>query len=458
MTTITRLPASPAPDSELRSAALRPVVLAGRRFWGLAILLAVAALAGVGAYAYQVANGLAVSNLSDDVFWGLYEATLVTFIGFSYGGALVSAVLRLTNASWRGPLSRIAEGTALATLLVGALFPIIHLGRPERLWELFVRPQIQSPIFWDMVAILTYLVATVILFSLPLIPDLAATRGDPRLGRWRQRAYGVLSLGWSGLHRQRVSLRRALTGLAILIIPMAVIVHTVLSYTFSLTSRPGWHSTIFGPYFVIGAIYSGVAIVLLTALVYRRAYALQRWIDDRALRNLAFVMVALGMAYGYSTFSELTVEGFVGTAASVELLYGLMLERYAPAFWGFIALGLVIPITLVVLPWTRSPAGMGIASVCVVLAMFLKRLLIVVPPQTRPIVGGEAGSYFPSVVELLIVTGAAAGIALILMAIFRFVPVLAVDEIEEIEHEASKAAVAGARARARPEIALGEVH
>jgi len=446
-----------AAEQDLRDAALRPVVNAGRRFWVLFIGLGLFALAGTIAYGLQLAaGGLSLTGYTDQIFWGSYEATMVAFIGFSYGGALVSAILRLTNASWRGPISRIAEGTALATLLVGALFPIIHLGHPERIWELFVHPNFQSPIFWDMVAILTYMLATLVLLALPLIPDLAALQDDPRLTRWHRRLYRVLSLGWVAAPAQRRALTRAMTIVAILIVPMAVVVHTVLSYTFSLTSRPGWNSTIFGPYFVIGAVYSGVAVVILAALAYRRAYGLQRWIDDRSIRNLALVLVALGVTYAYATFSELTTEGFVGKQAEVELLYGLMLERYAPLFWSFVAMGLVAPIALIVIPRTRTPAGIALAAGMVVVAMYLKRLLIVVPPLSRPAIGGEAGSYFPSPVEIAIVTGAAAGVAMIILFLFRLVPVLAVDEMQEIERERAEALAQSGRAAGHGPVVVGE--
>ncbi len=444
-------PAASSP-SDLHEAALRPAVTAGRRFWVLFLGLGLVAVAGAVAYGIQLAaGGLSVTGYNDQVFWASYEATLVTFIGFSYGGALVSAVLRLTNASWRGPITRIAEVSALATLLVGALFPIIHLGHPERIWLLFVRPNFQSPIFWDMVAILTYMLATLILLALPLIPDTAILGDQPRLGRFRRGLYRVLSLGWSGTQPQRRALERALTVVAILIVPMAVVVHTVLSYTFSLTSRPGWHSTIFGPYFVIGAVYSGVAIVILAALAYRRAYSLQRWIDDRIIRNLGYVMVALGAAYAYATFTEVTTEGFVGTQAEIELLSGLLLERYAPLFWAFVAMGLVAPVALIAFRRTRTPAGIALAAGLVVVAMYLKRLLIVVPPLSRPAIAGDPGAYAPSLVEIAIVSGAAAGVVLIILFFFRFVPVLAVDEMEEIERaRAAAAAAAYAGANAAP--------
>ncbi len=429
-------------QQELHTAALRPVVDAGRRFWLLFIGLGLLAGVGAAAYALQlVTGGLAVTGLNDQVFWGTYEATLVTFIGFSYGGALVSAILRLTNAAWRGPITRIAEVSALATLLVGALFPIIHLGHPERIWLLFTGPNFQSPIFWDMVAILTYMLATFVLLLLPIIPDAAALHEHPRLGRWHRRLYRILSLGWTGTQGQRRALERAMTVVAILIVPLAVVVHTVLSYTFSLTSRPGWHSTIFGPYFVIGAVYSGVAVVILAALAYRRAYRLQRWIDDRTIRNLGFVMVALGLTYGYATFSEITTEGFVGKQAEVELLFGLMLERYAPLFWSFIGFGLLAPIALIAIRRTRTPAGIALAAGMVIVAMYLKRLLIVVPPLTRPVIGGDPGTYLPSAVEIAIVSGAAAGVVMIMLFMFRFVPVMAVDEMAEIEREQAQAVV-----------------
>lgn len=445
----------PVPSDELRAASLRPVVDAGKRFWLLFGALGLVAAAGAVAYAWQlIAGGLSVTGYNDQVFWGSYEATLVAFIGFSYGGALVSAILRLTNASWRGPISRIAEVSALATLLVGALFPIIHLGHPERIWELFARPNFQSPIFWDMVAILTYMLATLILLALPLIPDAAALREDPRLGRLQRWLYRFLSLGWSGTERQRQVLRRALTIVAILIVPLAVVVHTVLSYTFSLTSRPGWYSTIFGPYFVIGAIYSGVAVVILAALAYRRAYQLHRWIDDRSIRNLAFVMVALGLAYGYATFSELTTEGFVGKQAEVELLYGLLLERFAPLFWAFVGMGLLAPVALIAIPRTRTPRGIAVAAALVIVAMYLKRILIVVPPLSRPVIAGDAGSYLPSPVEIAIVSGAAAGVVLIMLFLFRFLPVLAVDEMAEIAFDRAQVVGEGATT-AHPALGVG---
>ena len=446
------------PDAELFESAMRPALHAGIGFKVHLTVLILLALAGIAAYGYQLVGGIGTTGLNDQVFWGVYTAALVTFIGFSYGGALVSAILRFTGVPWRGGVSRIAEATALATLLMGALFPIIHVGRPERLWEVVLRPQINSPIVWDMVAISTYLLATLVLFGLPLVADMGMLRDRPEITGWRRRLYGWLSFGWNGSDRQRISLERALTVVAILIVPLAIIVHTVLSYAFSLTSRPGWHSTIFGPYFVIGAIYSGVAVVILAAVSYRMAYGLQRWIEDRVIRNLGYILVALAVAYGYATFTEVTTEGYVSETADASILFALVLDEFAPFFWGFVILGLVVPVLLVAIPRTRTPLGISVASTLVIVSMFVKRYLITVPPQTQPLIGGGTASYTPSLVELLVVVGAAAGIPLTVMLLFRVFPVLSIFEITEIEREQAEQRQRDAARQAQPADAAATEH
>lgn len=426
-----RPPAPPFPEVEvgdaLVDAALRPALRGGRRSTLLIVALAVPVAAGIAAWLYQVTHGLSVTGLNNQVFWGVYEVNLVTFIGFSYGGALVSAVLRLTNAHWRGPITRIAEATALVTLCIGALFPIVHLGHPERMWEFATRPNSTSPLLWDLVAVLTYLLATVLLFGLPLVPDLAAAAEHPGVGPRRRRLYLRLASGWLGTGGQRRVLERALTGVAILIVPLAVMVHTVLSYAFSLTSRPGWHSTIFGPYFVVGAIYSGVALVILVTVAYRRAYHLEDWIPAQAITYLAWIMVALALAYSYFLFTEVTTEGYVGEQSSESVLYALLLQRYAPLFWTFVGLGLVVPVLLVA--WRRTVGSITVAAALVVGSLWLKRFLMFVPPLTRPLMGGATGSYVPTRIEWLITAGAVAAVPLLLLLLFRAMPVLSIDEM-----------------------------
>jgi Ni/Fe-hydrogenase subunit HybB-like protein len=433
-------------SQRLRSAAMAPIT--SEPGWpqrALVSFLGLLVAAGVAAWVYQLINGLGVTGLNDQVFWATYEVNLVTFIGFSYGGAMVSAILRLTHASWRGPISRIAEGTAVVTLVIGAMFPIIHLGHPERIWQMITRFQINSPITWDMVAIASYLLATLVLFGLPLIPDVALLRHEPELGGWRKRLYGWWAAGWVGNPEQREHLRRALTTTAIVIIPLAVMVHTVLSYAFSLTSRPGWHSTIFGPYFVVAAVYSGVAVVILATVVYRKAYRLHEHIPVRSIVNLGYVMAALGVSYGYLLFTEITTEGYVGEESAEVLLFSLVLDRWAGLFWLFVIAGLVVPVFLIALPRTRTVAGVSVAAALVAGALYLKRFLMFVPPLTRPLIGEGWASYLPSWVEITISLAAMAAIPLLLIALFRVVPVLDVHEMQEIEEDSRKSrAVEGA--------------
>lgn len=427
MLTVERPTGEASHEGDLVDAALAPVLRSGRAANLLLAALAVPVLAGIGAWLYQVSHGLTVTGLNSQVFWGVYEVDLVTFIGFSYGGALVSAILRLTGAHWRGPITRIAEGTALVTLCVGALFPIVHLGHPERLWEMFVRPNATSPLLWDMVAILTYLLATLALFGLPLVPDVAAAKEHPGIGPKLRGLYRRIASAWLGTREQRRVLDRALTVVAIGIVPLAVMVHTVLSYAFSLTSRPGWHSTIFGPYFVVAAVYSGVAIVILATAAYRRAYHLEAWIPAQAIRYLGYLMVALGVTYAYFLFTEVTTEGYVGERPTGGVLYALLLEHYAPLFWAFVALGLVVPVLLVAV--RRSVGAITLAAGLVVASLWLKRFLMFVPPLTQPLIGGAFGHYSPTWVEWTITAGAAAAVPFLLMLLFRVVPVLSIDEI-----------------------------
>lgn len=419
----------------LREAAVAPMEPSGNLYRIVLVALGALVAAGIGAFVYQLVEGIGATGLSDEVFWGIYTVDLVTFIGFSYGGALVSAILRLTNASWRGPITRIAEATALVTLVVGAVFPIVHLGHPERAWRMLTALQINSPITWDMVAIVTYLIATVILFMLPVIPDYADLKDSKYLGQRRHRLFEWGSFGWEGNDEQRRILNRSMTTLAILIIPLAVMVHTVLSYAFSLTSRPGWHSTIFGPYFVMAAIYSGVAVVIIATAAYRWFFGMKRWIPEKTIVYMGYLMAALGVAYAYLLFTEITTEGYVGDESSETLIFALLLDKWALLFWGFVIAGLLVPIALIAIPKTRNVRGITIAAVLVAGSLFLKRFLMFIPPLTRPLIGTEVASYSPSWVEGAVTLGAAAAIPLGLMLLFKVVPVLSVHEIEEIREK-----------------------
>jgi Ni/Fe-hydrogenase subunit HybB-like protein len=417
--------------ADVREAALRPLQRSGRRFWILIALLSAAVIWGLVAYAVQLTNGLGAAGYSDTGFWGIYEANLVAFIAVSYGGALVSAILRLTHASWRAPITRLAEAMAVFSLIVGMLFALIHLGRPDHAWRLVLAPQVGSPIVWDFVVIMTYLAATVAFLYLPLVPDLAVLRDRPSSRGWRGSLYRLLALNWRDFPEQRRLLDRGVTTIAILIIPVAVLVHSVLSWAFALTGRPGWASTIFAPYFVVGALYSGVAMVILVVAGFRAGYRLQPYIRIKHFQYLGYLMLTLDLLYLYFTFTELLTEGYVQNAEIAPVLEALLVGSYAPSFWFFIVAGGLLPLTLVAVPATRTIPGIVAAAALVVGAMWLKRLLIVVPAVAHPLIAGAWGSFAPTWVAMGITLGAAAAIPLLLMLFFKLVPVLSIFEMEE---------------------------
>jgi Ni/Fe-hydrogenase subunit HybB-like protein len=345
-------------------------------------------------------------------------------------------VLRLAGAPWRAPIVRLAEGMALVSLCVGALFAIIHLGRPERLWEIFVRPNYTSPVVWDTIAIMTYIAATVVFLYLPLIPDMGVVRDylGERAG-WRRPIFRALALGWRGLPEQRRVVNNGMTIIAIVIIPLAVSVHSVLAWAFGLTVRVGWHSTLLAPYFVIAALLSGVAAVIVTVAAFRYAYHLEDYITIKQFRYLGYLMLALGLVYLYMTVSEMLTESYVLDEETGPWLESVLLGRFAPLFWFFAIIGGGIPTLLIVLPWTRTVPAITLAAVLAVAGMWVKRLVIVIPPLAQPLMGQPAKVYTPSVVEILVTVGAVAAIPLFMMVLFRFIPVLAITEMQEIAEE-----------------------
>ncbi len=438
------------PRENLRTVAMRPVLETPRWWWPAVSVLGAIVVLGIVAWAVQVADGLGVAGYNDQAFWAIYEANLVAFIGVSYGGAVVSAILRITKAGWRAPLTRIAEATALVTLPVGMLFIVPHLGSPQRIWELVWPPywNLSSPILWDFFAVSTYLLATIVFFYLPLVPDLpiAAARVQGREGV-RMRAcrvlYRALGGSWEGRASQRRLLEGAIGLVAIMIIPMAVSVHSVLSFAFASSSRAGYLETILPVYFVVAALYSGIALVVVAIAAARRLFHLEAYIHPRHFVRLGFILVALGAVYLYLTFTEYLVDGYSGTADLAAWVHQVVVGRYWIPFWFYFLAAGVVPLVLMAVRRTRTMGGVVAGSSLVVVAMWVKRLVIVIPPATEPLVrsplaaggvlAGDWGTYRFTWVPISITLAATAAIPLLLLVLFRFVPILPVTEMEEME-------------------------
>jgi len=428
-----RPPALDGSQTGLRERAAYPL---RRGAWGVRGRLLVAGLVGVVAWGmfawiHQLRGGLAVTGMRDRVSWGIYIVNFVFFVGMSYGGALVSGVLRLTGTEWRRPITRLAETMAVVALVVGASMIVVDLGRPDRFFNVLRYPHLRSPIVWDVLSISIYLVGTLIYLYLPLVPDVADLRDSPEVGRRRRRLYGWMSLSWAGLPAQRASLDRAMRIMAVVIVPLAISVHTVVAWIFGMTLREGWNSTIFGPYFVIGAVFSGIAGIILVVAAFRRAFRLQDLITERHFRLLGSLLLVLGLLYSYFSLADYLTIGYKLRVGDDALLTALLSGRYAVAFWGFAIAGTIVPILLLCFRRTRTIPGIVVASLLVTIGMWLKRFVIVIPSLALPVMPYEWGVYRPTWVEWSITAGAVAAFVLLFVLFARFFPVISVWEIEE---------------------------
>ena len=418
-----------------RAASLRPFGKPSLLWWVTVVALTLVIGAGITAWVAQLKGGMGVAGYNDHAFWAIYIADVITFIGVSYGGAVVSAILRLTGATWRAPLTRLAEGTAVVTVLIGTALIIPHIANPIRLYELVTRPNLSAPVFWDFVAVMTYTFASIVFFTLPLVPDMAVLHKGHQasLGKRRTTLYAKVSRGWTAAPKQRAVLAGALGLVSIMIIPLAVSVHSVLAWAFASTDRPWWHESIWAPQFVVAALYSGVALVILVVAGFRRGYHLESFIHPRHFIRLGFILATFAATYLYLTFADLLPGSYVGEPGTASVFTDLMVGRLALWFWMFAVVGGMIPLLLVALPWTRNVTGMVIAATLVLPMMWLKRILLVVGPATYDTITHTFGTYHFTWVPIAITLAAAAAVPLLLMLLFRVVPLLSIDEMEEID-------------------------
>ena len=411
-----------------------PLLWSGTRYYLLVSSLL--AVIGFGAYAYyvQLTTGLGVTGMRSVVSWGFYIINFVFMIGISHAGTLISAILRVANADWRKPITRMAESITVMAILVAAFLPLLDLGRPDRIANVFLFARLQSPLTWDFISIGTYLIGSIIYLYLPLIPDLAACRdslqGASGLRRW---LYTKLSLGWTGTEEQEHRLKRAIKVMAIIIIPVAVSVHSVVSWDFAMTLRVEWHNALFAPYFVTGAIFSGIATIMLVMAAFRRAYHLEQFIQLKHFLYLGYIMLVVDVAMIYFTISEFLVAGYGGEVLDTTYLFLLLWGPYAPLFWFQIVGGLIVPAAIVAVPRMRKIKWLVVAALLVDMGMWAERFLIIVPAMATPQLPYQLGTYWPTWVEVSIVSATLSAFALLLVVFGKVFPVVSLWEVAERE-------------------------
>jgi Ni/Fe-hydrogenase subunit HybB-like protein len=412
---------------------LRPLVHTTKWFWIWAAILAAVTLWGAAAYALQVRTGLGVTGLNTPEYWGIYIICFVFFIGISHAGTLISAILRICHAEWRRAITRSAEFITVLVIAFGAVQPILDLGRPDRVLYVLLHGQAWSPLLWDVCSIGLYFTASSIYLYVPMIPDLAVIRDLQIRPRW---LYWFLAIGYQDTPRSRRILQRIIAVLAVVVIPIAVSVHTVIAWIFALTLRPMWHSTIFGPYFVVGAIFSGIAALIIAMAVLRRVYHLEAYFKDIHFNNMGLMLLLMSLLWTYFTFAEYLTAWYGGEEAEMATFWSKVAGQFSVPFWLMVVSCFVVPFGLMCRKATRGVIGTSIASAFVVLGMWLERFNIVVPTSVHPRLRMPEASYFPSWVELSIMAATFSGFILIYMVATKFFPIISLWEIQEGREDA----------------------
>ena len=421
--------------NEIDATLYKPIYETGKGFYitvGIFFLLYLWALF---MYITQVWFGLGVTGMNQPVSWGFYIVNFVFFIGISHAGTLISAILRLSKAEWRRPITRMAEVITAIVLAIGGLHPILDLGRPDRVLNLFTVGRLQSPLLWDVTSITAYFTASTVYLYLPMIPDIAKLRDIGGKFSW---FYKFASWGWQGTEHQKKVLNRAINILMVMVIPIAISVHTVISYIFSMTLQPGWHSTIFGPYFVVGAIFSGIAALLIVMIVFRKVFHLEDYLKKVHFQYLGTLLLIMSLLWFYFTFSEYLTGIFGAEPHEMHIILYKFTGPFAIFFWVMVVCNFIIPVIILGFKRFKTISGVLIASISVVIGMWLERLNIVVPSLANPRMELTMGMYIPSIVEWALFIGGISVFVLGFVIFSKFFPIISIWETEEGRKESVK--------------------
>lgn len=428
----------PKTQKEMNNMVMESMLDADKRYWAVVIVLAI--LVGVclfGAWGYMIAEGMGVAGINRPVFWGMFIANFVFWIGISHAGTFVSAILRVFKAEFRRPFTRAAEFMTTFGLAAASLYPLIHLGRPWVFYwmipypnQRWLWPNFRSPLVWDFIAITTYLLGSTLYLYLPLIPDLAMAR-DRSTG-WRKTLYRTLALGWRGSEAEWHHLRTAINLFAFAIIPVMFSVHTIVSWDFAVTKTPGWHTTIFGPFFVVGAIFSGVSAVTMILFIIRSTMKnMKYFIRPEHFDALGKLVLIFSFTWTYFYFNEYILDWYGGSEAQHAVSDFLTKGKLAPLWYTMLIVNIAIPwLTLWNRNIRRSPVAMFIISLLINLGMYIERYLIIPGVLQRSRIPFDWGDYVPRV-ELLISIGSISLFLLLYALASRIVPLIPVWEVRE---------------------------
>ena len=409
--------------------------------FGICFLITMVLLYAMG---YLFIRGIGIWGVNIPIGWGFAIVNFVWWIGIGHAGTLISAILLLLRQPWRNSINRFAEAMTLFAVACAGMFPLMHLGRPWLFYWLFPYPnsmnywpQFRSPLVWDVFAVSTYFTISLVFWFIGLIPDLATLR-DRAQNRWAAIIYGMLAMGWRGSARHWDRYETAYLLLAGLATPLVLSVHTVVSFDFAISILPGWHTTIFPPYFVAGAIYSGFAMVLMLAIPIRKIYGLEDFITQRHLENSAKVMLATGLIVAYGYAMEAFMGWYSGNTYDQFTLWNRLHGPYAHVYWSLLTCNIFLPQLLWIRKFRTSPALLFGVSTIILTGMWLERFVIVVVSLHRDFLTSSWGMYYPTRWDWMAFVGT---LGFFLAAMFLFLRILPMISIFEMRTLLPKATV-----------------
>lgn len=422
--------------SDIEQKVLRTLSPPGKTYYLLIGVCFTGILIGASCWAYQILTGLGSAGVMHPVNWGTYLVNFVFWVGIAHSGTLISAILFLFRARWRTAIARSAEAMTVFAVVTAGLFPFIHLGRvwifywilpypnQRNLW-----PNFQSPLVFDVIAISTYLTVSILFLYTGLLPDLAVVRD--RSKGIRRKLYGFFSLGWMGANHQWRHYGAAYLFFAALATPLVISVHSVVSWDFALSIVPGWHSTIFAPYFVAGAIHSGLAMVLTLLIPLRRIFKFEQFITMSILENIAKVIILTGLIVGYAYVVEYFIAWYSGNMVERDTFIWRAIGDYAPQFWVMVLFNSVFPLAFF-FKRIRTSIGclLGIALL-INIGMWYERYVIIVGSMAHEYIPHAWGLYSPNWVEYGIMLGSFSLFFFLFLLFVKFLPAISITEIKE---------------------------
>ncbi|MCU0409751.1 MAG: polysulfide reductase NrfD [Bacteroidales bacterium] len=396
---------------------------------------------GINGLVQQIDKGHIVTGMRDNVVWGVYIVNFIFFMGLSYAGALVSGALHLFKTPWRAPVIRLAELITVISLAIGPFFIFFCVGRLDRLPYLLAFPRIQSPIVWDVIAILTDVFGCFIFLYISFLEDFAILRdrADLNVAPWKKKMFRILAIGYTGTEKQKKILGFARNVMAAMIIAIAIIVYSVLAWIFGVTLRPGWHSTIFGPYFVIAAIFSGVGLLIILMAIFRKIYSLEKYITLKHFVNLGIVLFVISAFFGYFTFSDYLTKWY-GSVKMDKILIDKLFTEFNLFFIFANYIGILTPIIIIAIPKLRTIRNITIAAVIALVALWVNRYIIIVPTLETPFlpiqeIRPDWTNYSPTWVEWSLTAAGIAVFGMLFMIISKLAPIISISEMEEAEEK-----------------------